>query len=51
MAKVRCTVVFTFDTGGDTLEQTKEYLEDCPSEALEWMGDDAQFTFEEVVGT
>lgn len=46
--KIKCTVIFTFDAGDQTLEECKEYLKDCPSEVLEWMGSDAEFAFIEA---
>lgn len=42
MPKILCTAKFIFDSAEQTLEETKEYLKDCPAEALEWMGDDAK---------
>lgn len=46
--KIRCIVEFVFDSGDQTLEETKEYLKDYPGEALEWMNENAKFTFEEA---
>ena len=46
--RIKATVVFTFDTGDETLESMKAYLKDCPGECLDWIGEDVEFTFEEV---
>jgi len=46
--KIKCTVIFVFDSGDQTLEECKEYLKNCPGEALEWMGDDTTFVFEDA---
>lgn len=45
--KIKATVVFTFDSGDQTLEECRKYLEQSNgSESLEWMDADAVFTFE-----
>ena len=46
--KIKCTVIFVFDSGDQTLKECKEYLKNCPGEALEWMGDDTTFVFEDA---
>lgn len=43
--KIKCVVEFVFNSGDQTLDECKEYLRDCPEEALEWMNGDATFTF------
>ncbi len=50
MAKIKAVVEFEFDSGDQTLEETKEYLGTCWAELMEWAPDNkTTFTLTEVV--